>query len=51
MSQRANAEGSIYRRADGRWTAACYVLTPVGSRVRRSVYGKAARMSLISWRF
>jgi integrase len=23
MNQRANGEGSIYRRADGRWTAAC----------------------------
>jgi integrase len=43
MSQRANGEGSIYRRADGRWTAACYVLRPDGSRVRRSVYGKTRK--------
>jgi integrase len=43
MSQRANGEGSIYRRADGRWTAACYVLRPDGTRVRRSVYGKTRK--------
>ena len=51
MNQRANGEGSIYRRADGRWTAACYVLRPDGTRVRRAVYGKPARTSLISWPF
>ena len=43
MNQRANGQGSIYRRADGRWTAACYVLRPDGSRVRRSVYGKTRK--------
>ena len=43
MNQRANGEGSIYRRADGRWTAACYVMRPDGSRVRRSVYGKTRK--------
>jgi integrase len=43
MNQRANGEGSIYRRADGRWTAACYVLRPDGSRVRRAVYGKTRK--------
>jgi integrase len=43
MNHRANGEGSIYRRADGRWTAACYVLRPDGSRVRRSVYGKTRK--------
>jgi integrase len=43
MSQRANGEGSIYRRADGRWTAACYVLRPDGRRVRRAVYGKTRK--------
>ena len=43
MNQRANGEGSIYRRSDGRWTAACYVLRPDGSRVRRSVYGKTRK--------
>ena len=43
MNQRANGEGSIYRRADGRWTAACYVLRPDGTRVRRSVYGKTRK--------
>jgi hypothetical protein len=30
MNQRANGEGSIYRRADGRWAAACYVLRSDG---------------------
>jgi integrase len=43
MNQRANGEGSIYRRADGRWTAACYVMRPDGSRVRRSVYDKTRK--------
>jgi hypothetical protein len=43
MNQRANGEGSIYRRADGRWTAACYVLRPDGMRVRRAVYGKTRK--------
>jgi hypothetical protein len=43
MNQRANGEGSIYRRADGRWTAACYVLRPDGTRVRRAVYGKTRK--------
>lgn len=39
MNRRANGEGSIYRRADGRWTAAHYVLLPGGGRKRRAVYG------------
>src|SRR5215203_663873 len=43
MNQRANGEGSIYRRSDGRWTAACDVLRPDGSRVRRFVYGKTRK--------
>ena len=43
MNQRANGEGSIYRRADGRWTAAHYVLRPDGTRVRRAVYGKSRK--------
>lgn len=40
MSKRGNGEGSVYQRADGRWTAATYVLRPDGGRVRRQVYGK-----------
>ena len=43
MTQRGNGEGSIYRRADGRWTAAHYVLRPDGTRVRRAVYGKSRK--------
>jgi hypothetical protein len=43
MNQRANGEGSIYRRSDGRWTAACYVVRPDGTRVRRAVYGKTRK--------
>ncbi len=43
VTQRANGEGSIYRRADGRWTAAHYVLRPDGTRVRRAVYGKSRK--------
>ena len=35
----ANGEGTVYRRADGRWEAAAYVLTSAGVRERRSVYG------------
>ena len=31
---RANGEGSIYRRKDGRWAGAAYVLTPDGTRRR-----------------
>lgn len=40
MTRRANGEGSIYRRKDGRWVAAIYVLRADGGRVRRQVYGK-----------
>jgi hypothetical protein len=43
MNQRVNGEGPIYRRSDGRWTAACYVLRPDGTRVRRAVYGKTRK--------
>lgn len=43
MSRRANGEGTIYRRSDGRWTAAHYVLQPNGGRVRRAVYGKTRK--------
>ena len=33
----------MYRRADGLWTAAHYVLQPNGGRVRRAVYGKTRK--------
>lgn len=40
MSRRANGEGSIYQRKDGRWTGAVYVLNRDGGRQRRQVYGR-----------
>ena len=43
MSRRSNGEGSVYRRGDGRWTGAHYVLRPDGGRVRRAVYAKTHR--------
>src|SRR5262249_30977458 len=38
--RRANGEGTIVRRAGGRFHAAYYVLTPDGHRERRYVYGR-----------
>lgn len=38
--RRANGEGTIVRRSDGRFHAAYYVLTPEGTRKRRFVYGR-----------
>lgn len=35
----ANGEGTIYRRKDGRWEGAIYVLTTSGTRKRLRVYG------------
>lgn len=40
MSRRANGEGSIYQRKDGRWTGAVYVWNRDGGRQRRQVYGR-----------
>jgi integrase len=41
-SRRANGEGSIFRRGDGRWAAECFVTEAVtGRRVRRTVYGRS----------
>jgi integrase len=37
--RRANGEGTVYQRKDGRWEAAVYVLTPDGTRRRVRVYG------------
>ncbi|MEW2300870.1 site-specific integrase [Streptomyces sp. NPDC006655] len=36
---RANGDGTIYQRKDGRWEAAGYVLAPGGTRKRIRVYG------------
>lgn len=38
--RRANREGTIVQRADGRWCAAAYVLTSDGTEKRRFVYGR-----------
>lgn len=38
--RRANGEGSITKRKDGRYQAAAYVYRPDGTRVRKFVYGK-----------
>ncbi len=40
MAKRANGEGSIYRRTDGRWTAAITFVDPAGRTQRRVVYGR-----------
>lgn len=40
MSRRANGEGSIYQRSDGRWAGAIYVHNRDGGRQRRQVYGR-----------
>src|SRR4051794_2929626 len=40
MSRRANGEGTIYQRRDGRWEGAAYVLMPNGGYARRRVYGR-----------
>jgi integrase len=40
--RRANGQGSIYQRKDGRWAGAAYVLTSNGTYKRVPVYGKSA---------
>jgi integrase len=40
VARRANGEGTIYRRQDGRYEAAGYFLMPSGIRKRVRVYGK-----------
>src|SRR2546430_16518748 len=37
--KRANGEGTVYQRADGRWEGAGYVLTADGASKRVRVYG------------
>jgi integrase len=39
--QRRNGEGSVFKRKDGRWSAAAFVLTTTGTRKRVQVYGKS----------
>jgi integrase len=41
MARRANDEGSIWKRRDGRYSGAYFVPTPGGGRVRRYVYGSS----------
>ena len=41
VTRRANGEGTIYPRRDGRWEGAAYVLLPSGGRARKRVYGKS----------
>jgi integrase len=38
--RRANREGSIWQRHDGRWTGAAYVLTTAGTFKRAYIYGR-----------
>lgn len=38
MSKRANGEGTVYQRADGRWCAQVTVVGARGERVRKTVY-------------
>ncbi|WP_245205605.1 tyrosine-type recombinase/integrase [Kitasatospora sp. RG8] len=40
MARRANGEGTIILRKDGRYAAAAYVYKPDGTRTRKWVYGK-----------
>ncbi|GGO46452.1 site-specific integrase [Streptomyces daqingensis] len=40
VKRRANGEGTITKRKDGRYHAAAYVYRPDGTRVRKFVYGK-----------
>ncbi|WP_148573441.1 tyrosine-type recombinase/integrase [Nocardioides caldifontis] len=37
----ANGEGSVYKRADGRWVARFFVTEADGQRVRHSIYAKS----------
>jgi integrase len=40
VSKRANGDGSIYQRSDGRWCGAYYVPDGKGGETRKYVYGK-----------
>lgn len=43
---RANGDGTVYQRKDGRWEAAGYVLAPGGTRKRVRVYGATRKEAL-----
>jgi len=43
---RANGDGTVYQRKDGRWEAAGYVLAPGNSRKRVRVYGATRKEAL-----
>ncbi|QKW10554.1 site-specific integrase [Streptomyces sp. NA04227] len=43
---RANGDGTIYQRKDGRWEAAGYVLAPGNTRKRVRVYGTSRKEAL-----
>jgi integrase len=45
MSRRANGEGTVYQRADGRWEGAGYVLHADGIRRRVHVYGSTRKQA------
>ena len=40
MRRRANGEGSIYKRKDGRWAANVYVTLSDGKRMRKNIIGR-----------
>jgi integrase len=40
MSRATNGQGSVWLRADGRWSGAAYVRTHTGRTERRYVYGE-----------
>ncbi len=44
--RKANGQGGVYRRADGRWEAKVFVDTPDGRRKRINVYGDSQRDAL-----
>ena len=41
MSRRANSEGSVYRRKDGKWCASVSYVSPEGTRKRRVMYANS----------
>lgn len=43
MAKRSNGEGTIYKRSDGRWCAACYVNVKGGGAKRKYVYAKTQK--------
>ena len=43
MGRRAHGEGTIYQRADGRWTAVIDLGFENGKRKRKQLYGKTQR--------